>query len=503
MLGRAPDDIYNLAEKTEEAIKNALNVTSSATFVRAQKGTKRPYDHANIKTRPAAKHWLNILDQTGHELGRVTHSDFEILKGKMIDKSVVVVVPVPSDDEPGEPMNQYVRLKNIMSAYKYPFHVEQEGRSFFQVPMKMKTNNIRLLNGDATLDIKVNTETQVQQILLSYEDIVQGNILLFGARDDASIEKDFHKTFKTMEFFNVCRCIERMASEFEYDSKQLTQLQHFFISKQLIVYKKVNEEMRKTVAAQNDTNKRLNQMLADTTSQLLQEIKLKSTSSLDQDSDLYCEWESLTEHLKENVDCIYYDSLKNSFSGFQPYNKRLVNPHHAEADIAEEIATLFPRLWRMIEQSIRTQESKSNKTFVALDTVFRMARQRNSRTLTSWAAINTIYLLAQGQNKAQIRPRVKTGECLSVDSTYSTLSEFAKEYHELIKTPFNNNKLISYSYRINRTVCFRYLTRHLNVDASPTRKMLVGKVDRPSRVTGRWILPQHPSYFQFSIVDVR
>ena len=400
LLGRAPDDIFHLADKTEEAIENALNVTSSAAFVRAQKGTKRPYDDVNIKTRFAAKHWLNILDQTGHELGRVTHSDFEILKGKMKNKSVVVVVPVPSDDEPGEPMNQYVRLKDIMSAYRYPFHVELEGQSFSQVPMKMRTNNIGLLNGDATLDFKFNSESQAQQILLSYEDIVQGNVLLFGARNDASIEKDFHKTFKTMEFFNVCRCIEHMTSEFEYDTKQLTQLQNFFISKQVIVYRKVNEEMRKTVAAQNDTNKRLNQMLSDTTSQL-QEIKLKSTLTLDQDSDLYCEWETLTDHLKENVDSVYYDSLKNSFSGFQPYNKRLVNPHHAEADIAEEIATLFPRLWRMIEQSIRTQESKSNKTFVALDTVFRMARQRNSRTLTSWAAINTIYLLAQGQNNHQ------------------------------------------------------------------------------------------------------
>ena len=66
------------ADKTEEAIKNALNVTSSVTFVRAQKGTKQPYDDANIKTRPAAKHWLNVLDQTGHELGRVPHSDFII-----------------------------------------------------------------------------------------------------------------------------------------------------------------------------------------------------------------------------------------------------------------------------------------------------------------------------------------------------------------------------------------------------------------------------------------
>ena len=89
--------------------------------------------------------------------------------------------------------------------------------------MKMKANNIGLLNGDPTLDIKVNnSETLAQQILLSYEDIVHGNVLLFGARNDASLKKNFHKTFKTMEFFNVCHCIERMASKFEYESKQLT-----------------------------------------------------------------------------------------------------------------------------------------------------------------------------------------------------------------------------------------------------------------------------------------
>jgi hypothetical protein len=257
LLGRAPDDVFPLADKAEEAINNALKVTSRATFVRAQKGTKRPYDDATIKSGFVAKHWLNVLDQTGHELGRVTHSDFEILKGKMKNKSVVVVVPVPSDDEPGEPMNQYIRLKGLMSAYRYPFHVEQEGQSFFQVPMKMKANNIGLLNGDATLEIKVNSESPAQQILLSYKDIVDGNVLLFGARNDVSSEKNFHRTFKTMEFFNICRCIERMASEFEYDSHQLAQLQHFFLSKQVTTYRKVIEEMRKTVAVQDDTNKRL------------------------------------------------------------------------------------------------------------------------------------------------------------------------------------------------------------------------------------------------------
>jgi hypothetical protein len=227
LLGRTPDDILPLADKAEEVIKNALKaVTSKAAFVGPQKGTKRPHDDAAIKTLHATRTWLNILDHNGHELklGRVTHSDFEILKGKMKNKSVVVVVPVPSDDEPGETMNQYVRLKDLMSAYRYPFHVEQEGQSFFQVPMKITSNNIGLLNGDATLEIKVNSETLAQQILLSYEDIVYGNVFLFGARNDVSIQKNFHKTFKTMAFFNICRCIERLAAEFEYDSQQLTQL---------------------------------------------------------------------------------------------------------------------------------------------------------------------------------------------------------------------------------------------------------------------------------------
>jgi hypothetical protein len=202
LLGRAPDAVFPLADQGEDAINNALKATSRATFVRAQKGTKRPCDDANVKTRFPAKHWLNVLDQTGHESGRVTHSDFEMLKEKMENKSVVVVVPVPSDDEPGEPMNQCVRLKDLMSAHRHPFHVEQEGQSFFQVPMKMKANNIGLLNGDAALEIKVNSETPAQQMLLSHEDIVCGNVLLFGARNDASSKKNFHQTFKTMEFFN-------------------------------------------------------------------------------------------------------------------------------------------------------------------------------------------------------------------------------------------------------------------------------------------------------------
>jgi hypothetical protein len=428
---RAPDDVLPLADKTEEAINNALNVTSRATFVRAQKGTKRPYDDSTLQTRkpPLSKSWLNVLDQTGHELGRVTHSDFEILKGKMKNKSVVVVlpVPVPSDDEPGETMNQYVRLKDLMSAYKYPFHVEQEGQSFFQVPMKMKANNIGLLNGDATLEIKVNSEALAQQILLSYEDIVHGNVLLFGARNDVSIEKNFHQTFKRMEFFNICNCIERMASEFEYDSQQLAQLQHFFISKQVTTYRKELEEARKTIEIQKVANERLNQMLSGTTSQLqnLQEIIDKSTSNY--------EWESLTDYLRDSVDHVYYNCLKDSFSGFQAYNKRLVDPQ-AESRIAQQIAEKFPLLWSFVEQSIRTHCSKNKKTLSVLDTIFRMARQRDPRTLSSWAAINTINLLARGQKKAQIRPRVKPGECLSVETTYSMLSEFALEYHELIKT---------------------------------------------------------------------
>ena len=63
LLGRAPDDMLPLADKTEEAINNALEATSRATFVRAQKGTKRPCDDSNVKTRFAAKTWLNVLDK--------------------------------------------------------------------------------------------------------------------------------------------------------------------------------------------------------------------------------------------------------------------------------------------------------------------------------------------------------------------------------------------------------------------------------------------------------
>ena len=98
-----------------------------------------------------------------------------------------MVAPVPSDDEVGETMNQYVRLKDLMSAYRYPFHVEQEGRSFFQVPMKITANNIGLLDGEATLEIKVNSETLGQQTLLSHQDTVCGNVLLFGQRNVVSM----------------------------------------------------------------------------------------------------------------------------------------------------------------------------------------------------------------------------------------------------------------------------------------------------------------------------
>jgi hypothetical protein len=176
----APDDVLPLADKAEEAIKNALNAPSIATFVGAQKGTKRPHDDATIQTSPATPSWLNILNRTGQELGRVTHSDFEMLKGKIENKSVVLVVPVPSDDEAGETMNQCVRLKDLMSTCRHPFHVEPEGRSFFQVPMKITANNIGLLDGEAALEIKVNSETSGQQMPSSHQDIVRGNALLFG-----------------------------------------------------------------------------------------------------------------------------------------------------------------------------------------------------------------------------------------------------------------------------------------------------------------------------------
>jgi hypothetical protein len=46
-----------------------------------------------------------------------------------------LVVPVPSDDEAGETMKQRVHVKELMSDCKHPFHVKQEGQSFFQVPM--------------------------------------------------------------------------------------------------------------------------------------------------------------------------------------------------------------------------------------------------------------------------------------------------------------------------------------------------------------------------------
>jgi hypothetical protein len=87
--------------------------TSKVTFVRAQKETKRTHDDATIKSSHAAKRWLSILDDddAGHELGRVTHSDFEMLKVNIRNKSIVVVVPVPSDDAAGETMNQHIRLK--------------------------------------------------------------------------------------------------------------------------------------------------------------------------------------------------------------------------------------------------------------------------------------------------------------------------------------------------------------------------------------------------------
>jgi hypothetical protein len=356
LLSRTPDDILPLADKAEEAIKNSLKVTSKAAFVGAQKGTKRPHDDAAIKTMNAPKTWLNILDHTGHELklGRVTHSDFEIMKGKMKNKSVVVVVPVPSDDETGETMNQYVRLKDLMSAYKYPFHIEQNGQSFFQVPMKITANNIGSLDGDAAFEIKVNSTTSAQQILLSYDDIVYGNVLLFGARNDVSIEKNFHQSFKRMEFFNVCHCIERLAAEFEYDSQQLTQLHYFFLSEQVATCRKELEEARKTIEIQKVANERLNQMLS--TSQLQNS---QSTSNLD-DSSLYEEWESLTDYLRGSVDPVYYDCLKDSFSGFQAYNKRLIDPQ-VESNIAQRVEEKFPQLWSFIEQSIRTHYSKKQE----------------------------------------------------------------------------------------------------------------------------------------------
>jgi hypothetical protein len=78
-----------------------------------------------------------------------------MLKGADIkNKTVVVVVPVRSDDETGKTMNHCARLKDLMSVCRCPFHVEQEGQSFFQVPMKIITNNIESLNGDAALEIK-------------------------------------------------------------------------------------------------------------------------------------------------------------------------------------------------------------------------------------------------------------------------------------------------------------------------------------------------------------
>jgi hypothetical protein len=46
-------------------------------------------------------------------------------------------------------------------------------------------------------------------------------------------------------------------------------------------------------------------------------------------------------------------------------------------------------------------------------------------------------------------------------------------------------------------------SRQLNVDASPARQMLVGKVERPTRSAGKWILPQRPSCFRFCVFEVR
>jgi hypothetical protein len=71
-----------------------------------------------------------------------------------------------------------------------------------------------------------------------------------------------------------------MASEFEHDSHQLAQLQHFFASEQAITCEKLIEEMRKKTEIQNDTNERLNQMLSITTSQLrIFQEKPKSTDT--------------------------------------------------------------------------------------------------------------------------------------------------------------------------------------------------------------------------------
>ena len=112
-------------------------------------------------------------------MGWVTHSDFETLKGKIKNKSVVLVVPVPSDDEAGETMNQRVRLKDLMSTCRHPFHVEQEGRSFFQVPMKITANNIGLLDGEAAVEIKVNSETLGQQMLLSHTNALFAEMCFF------------------------------------------------------------------------------------------------------------------------------------------------------------------------------------------------------------------------------------------------------------------------------------------------------------------------------------
>ena len=82
LLGCAPDDTLPLANKTEEAIKSAWSAASRATFVRAQKGAKRPWDDVDIKTGVAAKNWLSVLD-FGCESGQVTHSDFETLNKEM------------------------------------------------------------------------------------------------------------------------------------------------------------------------------------------------------------------------------------------------------------------------------------------------------------------------------------------------------------------------------------------------------------------------------------